>query len=153
MMKFIEVPIAAQFKTATRSTRKILGKIQDAIDALETLGLVTQHTENHLVLHRSPKNEHLSQRRSSTLIRRMFPIQHPHRPNPNDRRSIHLKRHYRGTSNRCRSQYDRPILSPYKMLVPSLLMRMKKRNPVARFRINKTDPIPFHSITRGTSKT
>ncbi|MFM2431964.1 MAG: hypothetical protein RLZZ511_3177 [Cyanobacteriota bacterium] len=35
--------IAAQFKNATRSK----AKIQDAIDALETLGLVTQHTENH----------------------------------------------------------------------------------------------------------
>jgi hypothetical protein len=34
--------IAAQFKNATRSK----AKINDCLDALETLGLVAQHTEN-----------------------------------------------------------------------------------------------------------
>jgi hypothetical protein len=38
--------IAAQFKNATRSASKIPGTIQTCLEALETLGLVAQHTEN-----------------------------------------------------------------------------------------------------------
>jgi predicted transcriptional regulator len=41
--------IATQFKNATRSNSKIPAKIQDCLDALETLGLVAQHTENSKV--------------------------------------------------------------------------------------------------------
>jgi SAM-dependent methyltransferase len=41
--------IAAQFKNATRSASKIPGTIQTCLEALETLGLVAQHTENSKV--------------------------------------------------------------------------------------------------------